>query len=768
MRFINDSRSFGGAETDSDHKLVLMKMKIEWSKMKKQETMEERIDITGLVDENKKVRYKELVEEAIEQMEQPQSSQERWNQICKITKEKAKEALGTKKKTRGIKDKELEEMATEKSKLQKDIESCTDKNVRKIKMQQKKMLKQKMSKRINEVKKIQLENELTQIESLKNDSTRYFAAMKELNRKRNQTIIVKDKNGKTAVTENEQIEIVTEYFKQMLAPDGSKNNYVTYTPKEMTNPFTGNEIAKAAAKLKNGKSAGPDSIELELIKHAPQSTYTQIAQIYNYIAKKGEDVIELKLGLLRPLPKPGKTKGPVENLRPIILLSVLRNVMTICLIERTWDRLKHHIPPDQSAYQPGRGTTEQVFTIKLLAEKAIISEDYTVHLLLLDMSKAFDTVNRKTLFEDLEDVLEEDELHLISILTNRPQIKVKIGKSMGEIFQTLVGIMQGDVLSAILFIFYLAKCLRRPIRTKSRGYLVQPKYADDITYAGISKRQIDELEIKVPARLNEYDLSANESKTEKYQIPKPPPPIPPPPSMATLLKHKADKPLWSELDWLINYKPEIKDKTPDWRNCKLLGSKLDTIKDIGRRKGLAIDSMRKKDHIYKSRRSISIQQKIRTFNAYSASVFLYNSELWTVTTAIEKQIDSFQRRLLRQAINIRWPKKITSEELYRRTKEEKWSRKIKRRRLNWLGHLMRMEKETPARKSLTEALTPAKKKRGKPPMTWLKVIEKDIQPVVTLNIHTDTAETITNKLINVTEDRKRWTQRIKDIMESNL
>ena len=376
------------------------------------------------------------------------------------------------------------------------------------------------------------------------------------------------------------------------------------------------------------------------------------------------------------------------------------------------------------------------------------------------MSKAFDTVNRKTLFEDLEDVLEEDELHLISILTNRPQIKVKIGKSMGEIFQTLVGIMQGDVLSAILFIFYLAKCLRRPIRTKSRGYLVQPKYADDITYAGISKRQIDELEIKVPACLNEYDLSANESKTEKYQIPKPPPPIPPPPSMATLLKHKADKPLWSELDWLINYKPEIKDKTPDWRNCKLLGSKLDTIKDVGRRKGLAIDSMRKKDHIYKPRRSISIQQKIRTFNAYS--------ELWTVTTAIEKQIDSFQRRLLRQAINIRWPKKITSEELYRRTKEEKWSRKIKRRRLNWLGHLMRMEKETPARKSLTEALTPAKKKRGKPPMTWLKVIEKDIQPVVTLNIHTDTAETITNKLINVTEDRKRWTQRIKDIMESNL
>ena len=79
-----------------------------------------------------------------------------------------------------------------------------------------------------------------------------------------------------------------------------------------------------------------------------------------------------------------------------------------------------------------------------------------------------------------------------------------------------------------------------------------------------------------------------------------------------------------------------------------------------------------------------------------------------------------------------------------------------------------MDTETPAKKSLTEALTPAKKKREKPPMTWLKVIEKDIQPVVTLNIHTATAETVTHKLINMTEDRKRWTQRIKDIMESNL
>ena len=134
------------------------------------------------------------------------------------------------------------------------------------------------------------------------------------------------------------------------------------------------------------------------------------------------------------------------------------------------------------------------------------------------MSKAFDTVNRKILFEELENVLKEDELHLIGILTNRAQIKLKIGST--------AGMMQRDVLSAIMFIFYLAKCLRRPIKTKRKGFLWKPKYADDITYVGTSKSQINELEVKIPTRLNEYDLTANETKTEKYQIPKSPHPAP--------------------------------------------------------------------------------------------------------------------------------------------------------------------------------------------------------------------------------------------------
>ena len=85
--------------------------------------------------------------------------------------------------------------------------------------------------------------------------------------------------------------------------------------------------------------------------------------------------------------------------------------------------------------------------------------------------------------------------------------------------------------------------------------------------------------------------------------------------------------------------------------------------------------MKTYEDIYKSKR-ISISLKVRTFLAYSASVFLYNSELWALSETLEKQIDAFQRKLLRRVIDIRWPKVITNEKLHELTNTDKWSKVI--------------------------------------------------------------------------------------------
>ena len=75
--------------------------------------------------------------------------------------------------------------------------------------------------------------------------------------------------------------------------------------------------------------------------------------------------------------------------------------------------MKNHIPLSQAAYPKGRSTTEQVFTIKILAEKAIASESFDIFLLFLDMSKAFNTVNRSRLMEILKNILTPSKLHMM-------------------------------------------------------------------------------------------------------------------------------------------------------------------------------------------------------------------------------------------------------------------------------------------------------------------------------------------------------------------
>ena len=158
-----------------------------------------------------------------------------------------------------------------------------------------------------------------------------------------------------------------------------------------------------------------------------------------------------------------------------------------------------------------------------------------------------------------------------------------------------------------------------------------------------------------PSTLAKRNLVINESKTEEHEI--------------------------------------IRQGNEKWKKCKLLESLLDTEKDINRRKILAIDAFKTLNKIFDSRK-ISNAVKIRTFNAYVASVFLY--KLWTLTKKLENTVNTFQRRHLRKILGIHWPKKITNIELYTKTKTEEWSITIQRRRLNWLGHLMRLHPETPA------------------------------------------------------------------------
>ena len=685
--------------------------------------------------------------------------------------------LGKKNKQKKTDNQDVKALSETRQRIRKQMEQCKNQNKIKELRKERKRLMKSINKTLKEIEETEVEILLKDIEEKKDDSNKCYEAITTLKRRKlKKPLLIKNQEtGYIAGTPKEQADIITRHFSNMLAPDSFKNNFISYKPCEMTTPFNSEEIEEAAHRLKNNKSTGIDEIKAELIKYAPTNVFKMIADIYNTTAKTGEHPEEITLGILTPLQKPGKPKGPPENLRPIILLSMLRKILTICLLKRIWARLKTKIPPNQAAYQPGRSTTEQVFAIKILCEKAIISNDYKLHLLLLDMSKAFDTVKRDTLMKNLETILKPDVLHILSILTNKPALKVRVDKEHGEAFQTSLGIMQGDCLSAVLFILYLAQCLNedcennRPLKydlttNDNNTFNVDPFYADDTTFAGTNeegKNRLNDIEHKAPEQLKIYNLKSNESKKEKYEVPRPPAPKPPLPTLEELEEASKDKIIWSELDYITNYKPkETVNPHPDWRKCKLLGSLLGTQEDIERRKHLVTENMKNLKDLFNSKH-ISITLKLRLFTAFITPIMLYNSELWALTETLQNKIDALQRRQLRNILQIKWPETITNQILYILTEMEPWTTTIKRRRLAWTGHLARMDTLTPARRSLEEALKPIKRKQGRPPHTWLTQFKRDI--ISTKIIKTtpeDTTKTIFTRLEQTAQNRKLYRRKV--------
>ena len=67
---------------------------------------------------------------------------------------------------------------------------------------------------------------------------------------------------------------------------------------------------------------------------------------------------------------------------------------------------------------------------------------------------------------------------------------------------------------------------------------------------------------------------------------------------------------------------------------------------------------------------------------------------------------------------------ISNEVLYGRTPTKPWSTKIKARLLRFLGHILRLNRDTPATETLNEYHIAVEQDPGKPPINWWNTISQ--------------------------------------------
>ena len=216
-----------------------------------------------------------------------------------------------------------------------------------------------------------------------------YRAIQDIYKNKKPLLTLCSEKGLTT-NEEKTTETLTHYFAKMFTRI-TQQQMPEPMPMPMSEPFTWKEIYEASLKLNNNKSPDNNGLQAEHIKYAPKCVHQDIANLLSEVAETGTYPIELKHGLIIPIQKLGKQKGKAENIRPVILLSILRKLLASCFIKRISDKIDSMIPLSQAAYRRGRSTTEHVFAMKILCEKAMTSCDYSTHILLLDMTKAFDT-----------------------------------------------------------------------------------------------------------------------------------------------------------------------------------------------------------------------------------------------------------------------------------------------------------------------------------------------------------------------------------------
>ena len=117
---------------------------------------------------------------------------------------------------------------------------------------------------------------------------------------------------------------------------------------------------------------------------------------------------------------------------------------------------------------------------------------------------------------------------------------------------------------------------------------------------------------------------------------------------------------------------------------------------------------------------------MKFYNACVLSTLLYAAECWTLTETDESRLDAFDMRCQRKILRVTWSQHISNNTIRSRTKQPQLTSVIRRRRLQWFGHVQRMDMDRIPKKAYTWKPVHGKRRPGRPKMSWKEVIKKDI------------------------------------------
>lgn len=480
---VQDVRSYRGADCDSDHYLVGVKVKAKINATNFKQPIREPMINTDSLQDNTTCRAFR------------QKRKKWWNDNCETAIERKR-----KYKVLAEQDNRWEEKHRE---ARRDFRRL-----------------------VRRAKRDHLAGILKHMETLirSNESRKFYQEVRTAKKAyQPATQLLEDEEGNLVSDPEKQKTMWRQYFQQLLNcppvtnenPVNTEDCRVDHDPHKEPPDFE--EVRRAIMRLKNHKSPGIDNIAGELWKYGGGAMQSRLYELIRRIWEEEQQPMEWNVGIICPIHKKGCRKK-CGNYRGIALLPTAYKVLSYIILARLEPYAEQILGDYQCGFRRNRSTVDQMFLLKQIMEKRW-EYAQSVHCLFVDFAKAYDSIDRETLYHILTSYQVPKKLvRMIKIATGTSRMRVRAGGGLTDEFEVVTGLKQGDALSPVLFNLALEHIIRKVLLIDG-GVELNGKhkivgYADDLAILGQSEREVVKMTEKLEEEGKGVGLRISHEKTE--------------------------------------------------------------------------------------------------------------------------------------------------------------------------------------------------------------------------------------------------------------
>eukprot|EP00253_Pinus_taeda_P009219 PITA_09219 len=276
-------------------------------------------------------------------------------------------------------------------------------------------------------------------------------------------------------------EAATNHFRELLSAERNgeeedETDFLSVIPSlvseeanaSLTSPATEEEITNIVWSMDPDKAPGPDGFSIHFYRIYWETIKFDLFRMIRGVLKKAKMGGGTKSTFLALIPKETNPRS-FDKYRPISLCNSSYKIVAKLLANRIKPLLQNLISPAQGGFVKGRQILDNVIQIQEALHSSYARKEQGM-IIKLDMSNAFDRVNRSFLFRVLEAFgFCQDFINIIKACIDNVWIAPFVNGRPTEFFSATKGLRQGCPLSPFLFILMADSLSRKLSQEQHRG-----------------------------------------------------------------------------------------------------------------------------------------------------------------------------------------------------------------------------------------------------------------------------------------------------------